>query len=384
MFRIKIKFIILFALFAASAYFEGGPLFYRILYAFAAIMLLAVVVIFLNKKYLDVDILFERNVYSTGDNGRFTMVLNNRGLLPVPYLIVMNSALKKLSSRYNGDAVFIGTGSSKKLRYEVRFRNRGVYNFGETEVRFRDTAAIMERRGTYTSKTLIHVYPRIVTLRSNLFKGINLFNNYKLSPSGIEDLHTIRDNRKYREGDSLKRINWKVSAKYNDLYVKNLEVLIGEEFNVFLDMNSCNYKYDNTGVVEEQLVDTCASIVHHLSKRKIISRLFINAQTARSFDIKDRKDFEQLMDYFMMTKSDSDMPYLSFLRAHLNKDASMNNIALITARVDQDILEYVMELEERKKNIFLFFNVVEGQDGVNIVKLRKLGVVAIDASQLVK
>lgn len=384
MYRIKIKFVILFILFTAAAYFEGGPLFYRITYAFTAILILSMAVIFINKRYLNIDILFERNVYSAGDNGKLSIVLDNRGFLPVPYLIVINSALKKLSSRYNGDAVYIGMSSAKKLRYEVRFRNRGIYNFGETEVKFRDTASIIESKASYAGKTMVHVYPRIVALPPNLFKGINLFNNYRVSPSGIEDLYSIRDNRKYRDGDSLKRINWKVSAKYNDLYVKNLEVLIGEEVNIFLDMSSSNYKYDNTGVGEEQLIDICGSIVHYLSKKKIVSKLFINAENPRTFAIKDRKDFEQLMDYFMMNKSDSTMSFLHFLRAHLNMDASMNNLALITSRIEKEVFEYIMELEEKKKNLFVFYNQVEDQDGINIVKLRKLGVTLIDASQLIK
>lgn len=371
-------------IFAATAYYEGGPLFYRILYAFIAVTVLGVILIFLNRKFLNIDILFERNVYSTGDMGKFTMILNNRGIFPIPYLIISNSALKKLSSKYNGDAVYVGSGNSKKLRYEIRFRNRGVYNFGETEVKFRDTAAIMETKDVYTSNTMVHVYPKIAAIQSNLFKGINLFNNYKLSPSGIEDLYTIRDNRKYRDGDNLKRINWKVSAKYNELYVKNLEVLIGEEFSLFLDMNSGNYNYDNTGVIEEQLIDTCASIVHHLSKRKIVSKLYVNAANSQCFEIKDRKDFEKLMDYFIMTKSDSSVAFLHFLRANLGKDASINNIAIITARVNNEIFQYVMELEEKKKNLFVFYNRIEGQDEGNIMKLRRLGVVVVDASQLIK
>lgn len=383
MFKIKIKFVILFLLFFALAYVEGGPLFYRILYAYAAILILSILGIVINRRYLNIDILFERNVYSSGENGKFTVVLNNRGLIPIPYLIVANSALKKLSSRYNGDAVYIGSSTSKKLRYEVRFRNRGIYNFGDTEAKFKDTAAILESRGVYTTKALVQVYPKIVPVDSSLFKGINLFNNYKLSPSGIDDPYTIRDNRKYREGDSLKRINWKVSAKYNDLYIRNHEIVIGEEFNIFLDMNIANYRYDAAGVTEEQLVDTCASIVHYLTKKKIISKLFINASNPRAFDIKERRDFEQLMDYFVATRSDSTVPFAHFLKINKASDPSMNNIAFITARVDKNVLEYAMKLKERKKNLFIFYNQVEEEDGINIVKLRKLGVQIIDASQMV-
>jgi uncharacterized protein (DUF58 family) len=384
MFKIKIKFVIMFILFLAIAYIEGGPLFYRIFYAFAAVMLLALLVVLLNRRYLNIDIMFERNIYSSGQVGKFSVVLNNRGILPIPYLIVVISALKKLSSRYNGDAVTVGSCNSKKLRYEVHFRTRGIYNFGNTEAKFRDTAAIIESRRNYSTKALIHVYPKIVSVDSNMFKGINLFNNYKISSSGIDDPYTIRDNRKYREGDSLKRINWKVSAKYNDLYVRNQEIVVGEEFNIFLDMNVGNYRYDSAGIAEEQLIDTCASIVHYLAKKKVISKLFVNALNPRTFDIKEKRDFEQLMDYFLLNKSDATVPFVQFLKIYKANDPSMNNIAFITSRVDKKLLEYAMSLEEKKKNLFIFYNQAEDTDGVNIIKLRKLGVKVIDVSEFIK
>ncbi|WP_163192067.1 DUF58 domain-containing protein [Clostridium thermarum] len=384
MFKIKIKFVILSILFFILAYIEGGPLFYRIFYAFAAVTLLALCVIIFNRTYLNIDIFFEKNIYSSGQVGKFDVVLNNRGILPIPYLIVVNSALKKMSSRYNGDAVNIGSCSTKKLRYEVHFRNRGVYDFGNTEARFKDTAAIIEIRKNYSTKALVHVYPRIVPVNSSIFQGLNLFNNYRISSSGIDDPYTIRDNRKYREGDSLKRINWKVSAKYNDLYVRNHEIVVGEEFNIFLDMHVSNYSYDSTGVSEEQLIDICISIVHYLAKMQIVSKLFINSANPRKFDIKEKRDFEQLMDYFLVNKSDSVVPFVQFLRIYKANDPSMNNIAFITSRVDKSLLEFAMRLEEKKKNLIIFFNQAEDTDDVNIVKLRKLGVKVIDVSEIIK
>ena len=97
MFRINIRFLILLILFFVLAYIEGGPLFYRVFYSVVAILLISIVVIISNRKNLNLDILFERSRYSAGDLGSFKIVLKNKGWIPVSYLLVNNSAFKKLA-----------------------------------------------------------------------------------------------------------------------------------------------------------------------------------------------------------------------------------------------------------------------------------------------
>ncbi|HCW04827.1 MAG TPA: hypothetical protein DGK91_10090 [Clostridium sp.] len=383
MFRINIRFLILLILFFVLAYIEGGPLFYRVFYSVVAILLISIVVIISNRKNLNLDILFERSRYSAGDLGSFKIVLKNKGWIPVSYLLVNNSAFKKLSSRYNGDAVYIGSKKSKSLEYQVRFRIRGTYDFSHTDLWFRDTASIIKSHKVCKNKVFIQVYPKIIDIPPNLFNGINLFNDYKLSSSGIEDPYAIKDNRKYKAGDNLNRINWKVSAKYNELYVKNHEVFIGEEFNFFLDMNSGNYQYDINGISEEQLIDFSASVIHSLTRKAIVSKLYINAANSRVFHVREKREFAQLMDYLMRTKSDGKESFTRYLKAFMDTIITMNNVAFITSRVDQEFYEFILDLESRKKNLFVFYNKVHKEDKENIDKLMNLGVKVVNISKFI-
>lgn len=383
MFRINVRFVILLLFSFALAFTEGGPLFYRFFYSVVAILLLSIIVIVINRRNLNLDIFFNSNRYSAGDSVSFSIVLKNKSWIPVHYLIVNNSSLKKLSPRYNGDVVYIGGKKSKKLKYEVRFRVRGKYDFGSSELSFRDTASIIRSNKVYKSKAVIQVYPKIVSIPSDLFKGVNLFNNYKVSSSGIEDPYVIKDNRKYREGDNLNRINWKISAKYNELYVKNNEVFVGEEFNVFLDMNSTNYQYDLQGITEEKLIDFSASLIFDLIKKKIVSKLYINGEKSKVFLIKDNNDFSKLMDYFVDKKSDSNESFVNYLKGCKAEIRALNNIAFITSRVNDELCEFLLELELRKKNLFAFCNKIGSEDEENIIKLTKLGIKVFDISKFV-
>jgi len=383
MLRINIKYIIILLFCFALAFIEGGPLFYRVFYSVAAILLISIIVIVSNRKNLVLDLLFTSNRYSAGDKISFTIVLKNKGWLPVPYLIVNNSTLKNFSPRYNGDAVYIGSRKTKNLKYEVRFKVRGIYNFGHTELCFRDTASIIGSNKIYENKVFIQVYPKIVNIPADLFKGVNLFNNYKMHSSGVEEPYVIKDNRKYKEGDNLNKINWKVSAKYNELYVKNNEIFIGEEFNFFLDMNCENYKYDINGISEEKLIDFSASLVYSLIKKRVFSNLYINAASPRTFHVRDNKDFAQLMDYFLVTKSDSNEAFSNYIKRCKNTIITMSNVAFITSRVDRDLYECVLELESRKKSIYIFYNQAHNDDVENITKLTNLGVKVVNINKFV-
>ena len=93
-------------------------------------------------------------------------------------------------------------------------------------------------------------------MQSNDFYGTSNEKKTKLNNKFIRDIENsifIKDIRKYKIGDSLKRIHWKVSAKYGELYTKNYEMYSNEEYNIFLDMNNEIYKQENGDIIEEYI-----------------------------------------------------------------------------------------------------------------------------------
>lgn len=231
---------------------QGGNLPYRIFHGLLLTFLISLLYILFKPKNIIVQLKFNKAVYCTGDNHEFTTIIKNYGIIPAPYVVLKNKTLAKISPKYIGDAVWLGIDESKWLKTIVRFNSRGIYNFGEINLSISDLFSVFERSKSMNLSFPVKVYPKIYELDKFLIKGSDIFKNAVSSKTTIEDLYSTKDIRKYYQGDNLKRVNWKVSAKHGELYVRDLDTVSGEESNLFLDMSKDNFFNDNNEMIEEQ------------------------------------------------------------------------------------------------------------------------------------
>lgn len=374
MFKVKIKFLILMIAAFIFAYLQGGNLPYSVFYGFLLTFLMALGFILTHNKWLFVDIKFEKRVYHSGENDIFSMVIQNNSFIPAPYVTIKNKALTMINSKYNGDAISLSLDEGKIIKHEINFKTRGIYNFGEMSVNFKDLFCLFEVNRNLNRDGIIRVYPRLYDIEKSVLRGSDIFKNAVSNRSSIEDMYSIKDIREYRDGDNLKRINWKVSAKYNDLYVRNFDTVSGQEFNIFLDMNARNYELDEQGLLEEHMVDFCVSLMNYMVQKEIKTRLFLNASKAESYAIEAKEDFDKVMDHFLTQKSDGDYDFIKFINSNVHELASLSGMGVITGSVTDGLTDNLMTLKDKGHNILLFYNHNSVKDMHNIELLQKIGV----------
>jgi uncharacterized protein (DUF58 family) len=160
-----------------------------------------------------------------------------------------------------------------------------------------------------------------------------------------EDSFSIRDVRKYRTGDSLKKVHWKLSAKYGELYVKNSETISGEEAVVFIDMNKNNYSFDELGITEEKVVDMTLSIISLMRQREVKTNLFINAANSENVQIVNKENFDSLIEYMLTLRSDSENKIEDFLQRNIYKLHKVNKIIIVLAVLYDEFINNVIDLK---------------------------------------
>ena len=285
MFKVSIKYIVFMAISYAFALLQGGNLPYRIFHGLLLTFGVSLLYILLKQRNVTVQIRFDKRIYSTGDEHEFITIIKNNGILPAPYVIFKNKTLAKIDTKYNGDAVWLGVDESKWLRNKIRFNQRGIYNFGEVYLSISDLFSIFESSRNINLSVPVKVYPKVYELNRFLARGSDIFKNAVSSNTNIEDLYSTKNIRKYYQGDNLKRVNWKVSAKHGELFVRDFDTVSGEESNLFIDMNKDNFVIDHSGAAEERLIDLCTSVVNYMELKGINTKLFINASVERKFKI---------------------------------------------------------------------------------------------------
>lgn len=378
MLRINIKFIVLTIAAYIFAYLQGGNLPYSIFYGFSITFLIGLYSIIRHRQKAFVDVRFSQRIYYVGDSDIFSMEVYNNSYLPMPYVWLKNKALTTINSKYNGEALSLKLDESKQLKHEITFMKRGIYKFGDITMNLKEQFCIFETNKTFNREYDIKVYPKIYCIEKTVLKGSDIFKNAVSNKSRIEDAYSTRDMRKYRDGDNLKRINWKVSAKYNELYVRDFDTVSGREFNIFLNMSKLNYEIDPQGNLDESLVDFCVSLVNFMMEKEIKSSVFINATRAEVFEVEVKTDFDKLLEYFLTQFSDSDLDFTKYLSGNINKVSSLGGIGIITGTVDRYLTETLMQLRDSGYNVVVFHTGGHEEEFKNIMLLSKVGVECIN------
>ncbi|WP_187117391.1 DUF58 domain-containing protein [Clostridium amazonitimonense] len=287
-----------------------------------------------------------------------------------------------LDSRYEGEAMSLRFFQNLSYDYHITFRKRGIYDINDFKVNASDLFNFINIEKKIKNRNSIKVYPRIYDLDESISSSNEFSENPFLNKGFLEDIYSVKEMREYRDGDSLKRINWKVSAKLNKLFVKSYEVLSYQEVIILLDMNKDVYEIDKDGLYEESLIDMCVSIVNYISNKGFRVKLHINSKMEKFIEVNTKDDFNKVMEFFVENKSDGVKNYDTFIKTKA-RESRGNTMILITSNITESLLKSIEGLKGDGQNITLFYlGKVERKDRIEY--LSKLGVMLFDICSLAK
>lgn len=119
----------------------------------------------------------------------------------------------------------LSPSSKTELQYELRPTERGEYHFGKLNIYVTSVFGLIARRFSFNDQAMVPTYPSFMQLRKyNLLAISNNLNQYGIKK--IRKLgHTMEFEqiKEYVLGDDLRTINWKATAKKNQLMVNQFQ-----------------------------------------------------------------------------------------------------------------------------------------------------------------
>lgn len=129
----------------------------------------------------------------------------------------------------------LGWGEERTIDLKLKCRRWGAYVIGDLVLRAHDALDLYGYEGTLDRRTRVKVYPRAEELRSLVFPlETQVFTGNQVSRSKGEGIE-FADLRLYEHGDALRRINWRASARRNELWVNEEHPERNTDVIVFLD-----------------------------------------------------------------------------------------------------------------------------------------------------
>ncbi len=249
----------------------------RVAVFLAALPLVAAAVVTRTRYRLACSRLLEPAQVPVGQRATVVLRLENVSRLPTGVLLMEDTLPYSLGGRPRFVLDRVRPRGKRSVTYPVRADVRGRYVIGPLSVQLTDPLGMVELTRSFSSvdsltvSPVVHPLPR-VRLGGD-WAGGGESNARSVSIQGEDDTAT----REYRQGDDLRKVHWRSTARVGELMVRREEQPWQSRAAVVLDTRAAAHRGDGPGSSFEWAVSAAASVAVHLAGEGYSLRLLTEA-----------------------------------------------------------------------------------------------------------
>jgi uncharacterized repeat protein (TIGR01451 family) len=212
-----------------------------------------------------------RLVAEIGDTAAVIVTIENRGRLPVPWVVAEDllprGALVHTPPqlRVTGRRMEIATlwrQSRKSLLYQLQCNRRGYYQLGPLVLETGDLLGLHRRYRILTEPHFLMVYPKVIPLEGYDITSNRPIGEVRMSYRLYEDPTRIAGVRQYQPGDPLNRVHWRATARTGTLHSKVYEPSTVAGATLLLDFHQVSYAARDEPFRSELAITASASVAN--------------------------------------------------------------------------------------------------------------------------
>lgn len=187
------------------------------------LFILDFLIIFLGKNNIEAARILP-DKFSNGDNNQVKIDIQNNYRITI-HLIIIDEIPEQFQVRDFKLKATITSRNSKNLSYNLKPTARGAYHFGSLNVYAASVLNIVAKRFTFQTGAMVPTYPSFKQLKK--FELLNI--NQNAVEYGLKKLRRLGHSMEFEQikdyvlGDDLRTINWKATAKKNQLMVNQFQ-----------------------------------------------------------------------------------------------------------------------------------------------------------------
>jgi uncharacterized protein (DUF58 family) len=199
-----------------------------------------------------------------GQESAVTLRLENISRLPTGLLLVEDRVPYVLGSRPRFVLDRIEPRGHSEVTYLVRSDVRGRYQLGPLAIRLTDPFGMCELQRSFAAKDTLVVTPAVHPLPpaqlAGEWTGSGESRARSVASAGEDDAAT----REYRQGDDLRRVHWRSTARLGQLMVRREEQPWQSRCTILLDTRTVAHTGEGPASSFEWAVSAAASVGVHL------------------------------------------------------------------------------------------------------------------------
>ncbi|BAJ27957.1 hypothetical protein KSE_21340 [Kitasatospora setae KM-6054] len=210
---------------------------------------------------------------AAGQEARVHLRLDNVSRVPTGLLLLEDKVPYVLGPRPRFVLDRVEPRGFREVSYRVRSDLRGRYPLGPLQLRLSDPFGMCELTRAFSAADVLTVVPQVQDLPAVRLPGESGgqgdSNTHTLALAGDDDVIP----REYRQGDDLRRVHWRSTARYGELMVRREEQPLQARATVLLDTRETAHRGSGPASSFEWAVSCAASVAVDLVQRGYRTRL---------------------------------------------------------------------------------------------------------------
>ncbi|PLR98669.1 DUF58 domain-containing protein [Bacillus sp. T33-2] len=348
------KLLVLFLLILLAfsyAMFQGGFVSWFLFYSFLPFALYALGLTFYGLKDITAERIYTKAEYNAGEKLKVSVILERNTPFPLLYTVAEEQASESLAehSQMKTAKSFLFPGFNKVFHFEYTVDElpRGEHFFSGIRIKTGDPLGLIEKETLVPVEDKILVYPAYEPLVYNPFE-----NHYDQGMTASKE-RVQRDTsmaigvREYQPGDRFSWINWKATAKRNDIMTKEFEQRQTHDVSIIMDC-APDKRF-------ETIVSFTASLVKAILRKGAQVGLLTASSERAAYPIRGGEIQQQQLFYHLAKIRDNSPVTLDRVMEGETFLAHQNvTLMLVTAQLTKGLVEKASFYSQRNGAVTIF------------------------------
>ena len=329
-----------------------------------------------------------------GEETYILLELENRKFLPLPWLRIVVQLSNQL--QVTGESIRIVTGDlhqtvtlrgsigwyeKKSWKVPISSKYRGNFKIDSPIVYTSDLFGLFARKQQFDAAANLIVYPKIMKLSDLGFSANRPLGENKGRNQLFEDPLRIAGLRDYEPGDSLRRIDWKATARRGEMQSKVYDPSAAKHLYVFMNIDTLKHSWE--GFLPEHLertISVAASISVWATTNKYAVGLLANGsllgsdRPLRLPPSRSRVQILKILESLAAIQPLTMGTLTESIRREVGRLPIGSTIVLVAAHVPEELASQIRYL----KNIGYSVSIVATSGEITFKELGELPVQVID------
>ena len=342
--------IIFFGLFAAAAarlMYSGDPIYLYITLIMVAVLVIGIINIVLTVCLLRIRPVLKSPTCERGDTTELKIhVACPASFQPAYILAGYRDVEDILNGRTRSADISFSGGRAGELTFPVFCKYRGIYDVGICRLEIRDLFGLLRFRLPKSALIKESCPPLTVLPAADMSAKIPFDRDYNdfesVLRSWLDDLSSVAQVRDWRPGDPLRRIHWKLSARFGSAQIKEFDKISSQSVTVYADFSAHGLKNEPAAELEDRLTAAAASFCGVSLRQNISLRLVACGSEGVTLENLTPDDFQPLRVLLAGVRFDGENELSDIIEADLHHGGSTGGLAVITSSPSDKLAELLI------------------------------------------